>query len=64
MKKRFILLLALVGAIVLSGCGDDEEEVSQVVTSEPQIQVINDAPAITIAEEEPVEEAFNPLAIR
>ena len=54
MKKRLALVLALCGMIALAGCGD-EEEAPAVVTSEPTIQVVNDAPAISI-ETEPTAE--------
>ena len=60
MKKNKLLLFTLVMAMTactFAGCGDDEEEEQQTVTSAPQIQVITDTPAIEIAEPEaPVEE--------
>jgi len=48
MKKRLALILALCGMIALAGCGEEEEAAPAVVTSEPTIQVVNDAPAISI----------------
>ncbi len=53
MKKNKLLILGLVVAMAATsmiGCGK-KEEASTVVTSEPQIQVITDTPAITIEEE-------------
>ena len=59
-KKLMCILLAVtMSAMVFSGCDDDEKE--QVAAApEPQIQVITDAPAISIeqpVQEEVVEEA-------
>lgn len=57
MKKRIaLLLLALSAVAVLSGCKDKEEAAPEVAVSEPTITVVNDTPAITIAEEEEPEE--------
>ena len=53
MKKRLVLALALCGALALAGCNKEEQAAApEVVTSEPQIQVVNDTPAITIEQEE------------
>ena len=51
MKKRSILLLALCSMVVLSGCKDKEEEAAAPVVSAPQIEVVNNTPAISIEEE-------------
>ncbi len=57
MKKRIVLLLAVCIGTVLVGCGKDEEPEAPV-TAAPQIQVVNDTPAISIEEtvEEPVDD--------
>lgn len=60
MKKRLVLVLALCGVIALAGCGKKEEEkTAEVVVSEPTIEVINDAPAITIDPNTQVEDDGN-----
>ena len=55
MKKRLALLAIMCGALMLSGCGKEEE--ATITTSEPTIEIVNDAPAITIeSQEEPAAE--------
>ncbi len=57
MKKKLLLLLAVCTVAALSGCGDDEDQEAPAAAA-PQIQVVNDAPAISIEdkEEEPVDD--------
>ena len=52
MKKRLVILAALFATVCLAGCEDEEPAAPQIMTSEPSIQVINDAPAISIEQEE------------
>lgn len=53
MKKKIALLLVVGMAVAMTGCGK-KEEAQQTVTSAPQIQVVNDTPAINI-NDEPIE---------
>ena len=52
MKKKMVLLLSLCMAATLFGCGK-EEEVAAPAAPAPQIQVVNDTPAISIEDEAP-----------
>ncbi|MCR5688427.1 MAG: DUF3048 domain-containing protein [Lachnospiraceae bacterium] len=54
MKKRIVLLLALSAALVFSGCKKEEEAAAPAAPA-PQIEVVNNTPAISIEDEEPAE---------
>ena len=52
MKKKMVLLLSLCMAATLFGCGKEEEKPAAAAPA-PQIQVVNDTPAISIEDEAP-----------
>ena len=55
MKKRSILLLTLMAAVVLSGCGEDEKEPAAAAPA-PKIEVVNNTPAISIEDSTPADD--------
>ncbi len=55
MKKKLILLLALCSAVVLSGCGDEEEAAAPSAPA-PTIEVVNNTPAISIEDQAPADD--------
>ena len=55
MKKKLILLLALCSAVVLSGCGD-EEDAAATAAPAPSIEVVDNTPAISIEDQGPVDD--------
>jgi len=60
MKKNYLLLvLALTGAVLFTGCKDKEEEAEAPVVAAPTIQVVTENPVITTeVAEEPVDDEF------
>ncbi len=55
MKKKMVLLLSLCMTATLFGCGKEEEAAAPAAPA-PQIQVVNDTPAISIEDEGPVDD--------
>ena len=55
MKKKMVLRLSLCMTATLFGCGKEEEAAAPAAPA-PQIQVVNDTPAISIEDEGPVDD--------